>query len=81
VTDKDSTGATAGPPHFGLPEHSALTVEGQIERAGGAGMHGARLRDGRERPLLRSRWAGGLWLIAGVFVLLIAVIGLLQLIG
>ena len=82
VTDKnDPNGATAGPPHFGLPEHSALTIEGRIERAGGVGMHGARVRDGRERPLRQSGWAGGLGLIAGGFGLLLAVLFVLYLIG
>jgi hypothetical protein len=82
VTDTDDTaGATAGPPHFGLPEHSALTIEGQIERSGGVGMHGARIRDGRERPLRDSSWSGGLWLMAGGFGLLLAVLVVLYLIG
>jgi len=82
MTDRDDTaGATAGPPHLGLPEHSALTIEGRIERAGGVGMHGARVRDGRERPLRQSSWAGGLGLIAGGFALLLAALVVLYLIG
>jgi hypothetical protein len=82
VTNEDAAGgASAGPPNFGLPEHSALTVEGRIERAGGVGMHGARVRDGRERPLRQSSWAGGLSLIVGGFALLLAVLVVLYLIG
>jgi hypothetical protein len=73
--------ASAGPPHFGLPEHSALTIEGRIERAAGVASHVVGVRDGRERPLRSSSWAGGLWLIAGVFGLLIAVMVVLYLIG
>lgn len=61
-----------GPPHFGLPEHSALTVEGRIERAAGAASHAMRRGQGRERGLWRSNWATGLLLI---LVALAAVIG------
>ena len=70
-----------GPPHFGLPEHSALTVEGRIERAAGVRSRATRVRDGRERPLRKSGWAGGLWLIAGAFGLVVAVLAVLYLIG
>jgi hypothetical protein len=50
---------------LGLPEHSALTIEGRIERAGMVGTHLARRKRGQEQPLPRSNWAFGLWLIAG----------------
>ena len=56
-------------------------MEGRIERAGGVGMRGARVRAGRERPLRQSNWAGGLWLIAGGFALLVALFVVLYLIG
>ena len=69
------------PGELGLPEHSALTVEGRIERAAGVGTHATRVRGGRERPLRRSNWAGGLWLIAGAFGLLLAVFVVLYLIS
>jgi hypothetical protein len=42
-----------------LPEHSALTVEGRIERASGVATHATRRRDGRERPLWTSSWVLG----------------------
>src|SRR4051812_25547709 len=69
-----SSGASAGPANFGLPEHSALTIEGRIERAAGVAGHATGVRDGRERLLRRSNWAGGLLLLAGVFGLLIALL-------
>ena len=82
VSDKGQpAGASAGPPNFGLPEHSALTVEGRIERAAGIASHVAGIRDGRQRPLRSSNWAGGLWLIVGAFGLLAAVLVVLYLIG
>lgn len=56
---------------LGLPEHNALTVEGRIERASMVGTHVTRSRDGRERSVWRSNWAGGLWLIVGTCVLVI----------
>jgi hypothetical protein len=80
VTKKrPAAGVSAGPPHFGLPEHSALTIEGRVERAAGVASHASAVRDGRERPLRRSSWAGGLWLIAGAFGLLVAVLVVLYL--
>jgi len=73
--------SSAGPPHFGLPEHSALTIEGRVERAAGVASHAAGVRDGRERPLRLSNWAGGLWLIAAAFGLLMAVMVVLYLVS
>jgi len=61
------------PGELGLPEHSALTIEGRIERAGMVGTHLARLRDRRERVVWRSDWATGLWLILGVLATIIVV--------
>lgn len=60
------------PQDLGLPEHSALTVEGRIERAGLVGTHLARRKRGAETPLRRSYWAQGLWLIAGAVVVIVA---------
>jgi len=77
----NNEGDAAGPPNFGLPEHSALTIEGRIERAAGVGSHASRVRDGRERPLRQSSWAGGMWLIAGAFALLVVVLAVLYLLG
>jgi hypothetical protein len=82
VSDKRRRGdASPGPPHFGLPEHSALTIEGRVERAGGIASRAAAVRDGRERPIRSSNWAGGLWLFVGAFGLLIAVLVVLYLLG
>jgi len=82
VSNKDwSTGASAGPPNFGLPEHSALTIEGRIERAAGVAGRATGVRDGRERPLRRSNWAGGLLLIAGTFGVLITLMIVLYLLA
>ena len=82
MTDDDKpTGASAGPPHFGLPEQSALTIEGRIERAGGVASHATGVRDGRERPVRSSSFADGLWLVAAAFGLLLAVLVVLYLVG
>ena len=62
-----------GPPYFGMPEDSAFTIEGRIERAGAMADHAVRVRDGRERPDWGSSFATGLWLILGVFGLLLAI--------
>ena len=70
-----------GPPHFGLPEHSALTMEGRVERAGGVASRATAVRGRREQPLGSSSWARGLWLIAGVFGLLLVLLIVLYLIG
>ena len=70
-----------GPPYFGLPEHSALTMEGRIERTAGAADHVVRMRSGRERPIRSSAWAVGLWLIAGGFGLLMVILVVLYAIG
>jgi hypothetical protein len=82
MTDRDrSAGASSGPPNFGLPEHSALTIEGRIERTAGVAGRAIGVRDGRQRPLRSSSWAGGLWLILGAFGLLILLVSVLYLIG
>jgi len=82
VSNEDRpSGASAGPPNFGLPEHSALTIEGRIERTAGVADHVTGVRDGRERALRRSNWGGGLLLIAGAFGLLIALMVVLYLLG
>ena len=81
VTKRESASSAAGPPSFGLPEHSALTVEGRIERASGVASHVTGARDGRERPLRSSNWMGGLWLIAAAFGLLVALMVGLYFIG
>jgi hypothetical protein len=62
------------PAELGLPEHSALTIEGRIERAGMVGAHLVRSRGGHERPVWRSNWAMGLWLILAVLATVIVVI-------
>lgn len=66
---------------LGLPEHSALTIEGRIERAGMVATHLVRRRDGSERSVWRSNWAGGLGLIVGAFVLVVGLLVVLYLIG
>jgi hypothetical protein len=68
----ESTSATG----FGIPEHSALTIEGRIERATAVATHATRVRDGAERPLRSSYWMHGLLLIAVAlgFVLALAVV-------
>jgi hypothetical protein len=82
VTEKrQPADGAAGPPNFGLPEHSALTIEGRIERTAAAASHVVRARDGRERRLRSSSWAGGLWLIAGALGVLVVVMVALYLIG
>jgi hypothetical protein len=82
VSKKDRPADTSdGPPHFGLPEHSALTIEGRIERASRLASRATAVRDGRERPLRTSNWTGGLWLVAGVFGLLLALLILLYVLG
>jgi hypothetical protein len=57
---------------LGLPEQSALTVEGRLERANMMGTHLARALDGRERPVWHSYWSTGLWLLLGAIALVIA---------
>jgi hypothetical protein len=69
------------PGELGLPEHSTLTIEGRIERAGSVGNHLLRSRDGREQRVWHSDWAIGLWLIVGVFGLLIAALVVLYVVG
>ena len=58
-----------------------MTIEGRIERAAGVAGHVTGVRDGRERPLRQSNWAGGLLLIAGAFGLLIAFMVVLYVFG
>jgi len=58
---------------LGLPEESALTIEGRIERANMMGTHLVREMHGRERPVCHSFWATGLWLILGAIAVVIAV--------
>jgi hypothetical protein len=66
------------PGDLGLPEHSALTVEGRIERASMVGTNLARRRDRHERPIWKSDWARGLWLILAALVLVIVVLVVLS---
>jgi hypothetical protein len=70
VTPRDEP--VPDPQDLGLPEHSALTIEGRIERAGLVGTHLARRNRGAEKQLRRSQWPQGLWLIAGVLALIVA---------
>jgi hypothetical protein len=58
---------------LGLPEYSALTIEGRIERAGMVADHLVRSERGLEKPVRRSDWRFGLQLI---LFALVAVIGL-----
>jgi len=55
-----------------VPEHSALTVEGRVERAGMVGSRLASSRRGKVQPLRRSSWAFGLWLILAVLAVVVA---------
>jgi hypothetical protein len=66
---------------LGLPEHSPLTIEGRLERVTAMGTHLSRSRDGRERKVWRSDWAGVLWFVVGAFVLIIAIAILLNVLG
>jgi len=77
----DEYGTSDGPPSFGMPEHSALTIEGRIERAAAVGDHIIRVREGRERPLWRSDWLLGLLLIAGALGAVVALAVVLDLLG
>jgi hypothetical protein len=65
---------TPTPGELGLPEHSALTVEGRIERASMVGTHLARRRYRHERPIWKSSWAQGLWLMMAAIGLVIVVL-------
>lgn len=65
-------GRAPTPGELGLPEHSALTIEGRIERAGMVATHLVRSRERREQAVWRSGWATGLWLVLGVLALVIA---------
>jgi len=58
---------------LGLPENSALTIEGRIERAGMVTAHLTRTDRGLEKPVWRSDWRFGLQLI---LLALVVVIGL-----
>jgi hypothetical protein len=71
VSNKHNLDASAGPPLFGLPENSALTIEGRIERAAGVATHLVRVRDGLERPLRSSNWAMGLVLILAALAVVV----------
>jgi hypothetical protein len=56
-----------------LPEYSALTIEGRIERAGMVADHLARTDRGLEKRVWRSDWRIGLQLI---LLALVAIIGI-----
>jgi len=72
VTSKRSADRSPTPGKLGLPEHSALTMEGRVERAGIVGSRIASSRRGEARPLRRSSWAFGLWLILAALVVVVA---------
>ena len=78
VTDRETTD---GPPHFGMPESSAFTIEGRIERADALADHAIRVRDGHERPVRETNFAPGLWLIAAGFGALLLLLVVLYLLG
>jgi hypothetical protein len=61
------------PAELGLPEHTALTMEGRIERAGMVGSRLASSRHGEAQPIRRSSWAFGLWLILAALLVVVAV--------
>ena len=73
MTHKPRSEGDPTPGELGLPEHSALTMEGRIERAGMVGSRLASARRGGVRPLRRSPWAFGLWLILAMLAAVIAV--------
>jgi hypothetical protein len=73
VTRDRHTDDAATPGELGLPERSALTMEGRVERAGMVGSRLANARRGDVRPLRQSPWAFGLWLIVGMLVAVVAV--------
>jgi len=58
---------------LGLPQYSALTIEGRIERAGMVADHLNRSNRGLEKPVWRSDWRLGLQLILLALVLVIGV--------
>jgi len=72
---------SGGSPELGLPQNSALTVEGRVERASSLADHAVRVRDGLERPLRRSQFGAGLWLNAGAFGLLLVIFVALYFLG
>ncbi|MHB2023522.1 MAG: hypothetical protein ACYCO3_09375 [Mycobacteriales bacterium] len=68
----------AGPPAFGLPTSSPLTVEGRIERAAGVGRRLSRIRRGQEQAPWRSGWPiKGLALMLVVIAALIIAVSML----
>ena len=73
VTSKARSEGDPTPGELGLPEHSALSMEGRIERAGMVGSRLASARRGEVRPLRGSPWAFGLWLILAMLAVVIVV--------
>jgi hypothetical protein len=57
---------------LGLPDHSAFTIEGRIERASMMATHELRRRKGLERDFWRSDWMPAMVQILGVLALVIA---------
>lgn len=71
-----STGDQSGVPsleELGLPEHSAFTIEGRIERASMVTDHELRRRKGLERVHWRGDWLPALVQIAGLLALVVIV--------
>ena len=58
---------------LGLPEYSALTIEGRIERAGMVADHLIRTDRGLEKPVWRSDWRLGLQLILLALVAVVCI--------
>ena len=73
MSEKQPAAGEPTPGELGLPEHSALTMEGRVERAGMAGSRVAGARRGEVRALRHSPWAFGLWLILATLAVVVAV--------
>lgn len=69
------------PEELGLPEHSAFTIEGRIERASMVATHELRRRRGLERAFWRSDWMPAMVQILGLLALVIAVAVVLSLVA
>jgi hypothetical protein len=69
------------PEDLGLPEHSAFTVEGRIERASMVAAHAIRVRKGLERRVWQSDWMPAMVQILGVLILVVAVAVVLSLLA
>jgi hypothetical protein len=66
---------------LGLPERSAFTIEGRIERASMMATHALRRRRGLERGVWRSDWLPAMVQILGLLALVVTVAVVLSLVA